>query len=1038
MGNTPDGQEGGSALRATVEDAPATPSAPAAPEGPSAPVAPQGPSAPAASVSSDSAGRDAENGILGAFRIELPDLPVPEDLRALREQVALRRQRKEAELLKKELGRMESGDDDRADARRHPNEKDVRFLISIAPPRLRAEKEKEPQVRAWLKTVWRVIQRCRLFEKHFPEDVLDFAADAIDGDAAEDWESRRTSHTLPTTWEGFEHWLLDIVETPKQRRNRAADRLGAAKIRTNQSCRDFFRYLADILKGFPVPLPEEIEIEVTNSKMLPYIRSAYSRIPEIAETKHDYQQFCIRVEDSEGKQARDNPEPLEPGAARAKRASRPAEPGNAAGQKRKPAPFVAQRPPKRSGNLPTLSDRDLQYRRSKDLCLQCGKPGHMARGCTNPPAQGSDGPSVSAPTSRVRALRQHGQTDPTVGNPDAPAAERALEAGVSMEVEGKVAETNALIDSAADRNMIDRGFINRYVREPFYAPVGRVEMANGSYAPLYGTLSADITMTDAQQTTRTLMQPFMVMDLEGYDVLLGWDWLIGTNPKIDWRAKRWSYRRKTIPRIELQEPHAFVRSVKALNERPMVLKPNTGGVTGILPEELAEFKDVFADDRYGDLVDQRKAHHALDLQEGKEPPYLPIYNMSERELKTLREYIDSATSKGWIRPSTSPAGAPVLFAPKADGSLRLCVDYRGLNAITVRNRYPLPLIDEMLDRLAGAKVYSKLDVRDAYHRIPIREGDEWKSAFRTRYGHFEYRVMPFGMTNAPATFQNYIHTALKGLVDITCIVYLDDILVFSRSKGEHTEALKEILERLYKYKLYLKLPKCEFYRDNVEFLGYTVGKDGVGMQRERVETVLDWPTPQSVRDVQVFIGFTNFYRRFIYRYSVLTAPITDLLKGIDTTKRGRGKKNGRPKGPASASKAAPRRLPRDFRWTAEADAAFQRVKEAFLNDSLLRHFDPHRETRLETDASNFAAGAVLTQAYEEAGAKQWHPIAFYSFKFEDAERNYTTSEQELLAIVRSFQHWRHYLDGTKYPVQVITDHANLQTYQRATHVLRNG
>lgn len=396
------------------------------------------------------------------------------------------------------------------------------------------------------------------------------------------------------------------------------------------------------------------------------------------------------------------------------------------------------------------------------------------------------------------------------------------------------------------------------------------------------------------------------MELEGYDLILGWDWLQGTNPLIDWQKKEWRYRDSHLPPVELQSPEAFVRSIQLHGEQALLLTAQASGVTGVLPAELAGYEEAFADDKFDDIVDQKEANHALELQEGTEPPHLPIYNMSERELKVLREYLDSAMSKGWIQPSSSPAGAPVLFAPKADGSLRLCVDYRGLNAITKKNRYPLPLIDEMLDRLAGAQFYTKLDVRDAYHCIPIRGADEWKTAFRTRYGHFEYKVMPFGLANAPATFQAYIHKALRGLVDISCIVYLDDVLIFSSTKEEHTAHIKEVLERLYKHKLYVKLPKCEFYKDRVEFLGYVVGREGIGMQRDRVATVLDWPVPQSVKDVQVFIGFTNFYRRFIYRYSILTAPITELLKGVDTSKKSRRVTHPHSSTPSNLSKATPR------------------------------------------------------------------------------------------------------------------------------------
>ena len=202
-----------------------------------------------------------------------------------------------------------------------------------------------------------------------------------------------------------------------------------------------------------------------------------------------------------------------------------------------------------------------------------------------------------------------------------------------------------------------------------------------------------------------------------------------------------------------------------------------------LPPEYKEFRDVFSEEEVNKLALRGRQDHTIKID--GEPPYGPIYNLSEKELKTLWEYLAKALDRGWIRESSSPAGAPILFVPKKGGELRLCVDYRGLNRLTIKNRYPLPLIGELMDRLSKAKCYTKLDLWNAYHRIRIREGDEWKTAFRTRYGHFEYQVLPFGLANTLATFQAYINRALAGLVDVTCIVYLDDILIYSDDPMMH-------------------------------------------------------------------------------------------------------------------------------------------------------------------------------------------------------------------------------------------------------------
>jgi hypothetical protein len=300
-------------------------------------------------------------------------------------------------------------------------------------------------------------------------------------------------------------------------------------------------------------------------------------------------------------------------------------------------------------------------------------------------------------------------------------------------------------------------------------------------------------------------------------------------------------------------------------------------------------------------------------------------------------YLDDAVATGRIRPSTSPAGSPILFVPKKDGSLRLCVDYRGLNGVTLKNRHPLPLITEILDRVQGANWFTKLDLRDAYHRIRIKRGDEWKTAFRCRYGHFEYTVMPFGLVNAPATFQAHMNKVLAGLVDITCVVYLDDILIYSADQELHRYHVAEVLKRLRQYSLYAKPSKCVFAAQEVDFLGYIIRYDGVAMEPDRVQSIIEWPEPASVRDIQVFLGFANYYRRFITGYARIARPLTDLLVQS---------------GPFILSK--------------EARAAFEQLKQSFTVAPVLQHYDVNRLVRVETDASGFAISGILSQYSEGA------------------------------------------------------------------------
>ena len=222
-----------------------------------------------------------------------------------------------------------------------------------------------------------------------------------------------------------------------------------------------------------------------------------------------------------------------------------------------------------------------------------------------------------------------------------------------------------------------------------------------------------------------------------------------------------------------------------------------------------------------------------------------------------------------------------MFVPKANGKLRLCVDYRKLNDITIRNSYSLPLMDELRDRVQGARIFSKLDLRDGYYLIRIKEGDEWQTAFRTRYGHFEYKVMPFGLANAPATFQNMINDILREYLDQGVLAYLDDILIYSKSMDEHVALVKKVLQKLKENQLAVAAHKSIFHASEVEFLGYMVNQEGLRMSERKVESIATWETPKNIKDIQRFLGFANYYRRFIKNLSSLCRPLTDSLKKTD-------------------------------------------------------------------------------------------------------------------------------------------------------------
>jgi hypothetical protein len=281
-------------------------------------------------------------------------------------------------------------------------------------------------------------------------------------------------------------------------------------------------------------------------------------------------------------------------------------------------------------------------------------------------------------------------------------------------------------------------------------------------------------------------------------------------------------------------------------------------ITDIVPPEYHKFLPLFSEMEANKLPPHRPYDHRIPLKEGFTPPFGPIYSLSRTALEALRKWLDENLSKGFIRASSSPAGAPILFIKKGDGSLRLCVDYWGLNEGTIKNRYPLPLLHETLLRLRKAKYFTKLDIRGAYNLVRMAEGEEWKTVFRTRYGLFESLVMPFGLTNAPASFQHFINDVLRPYLDVFVTANLDDILIFSDNLDEHRKHVLKVLEAFSEPGLHLKPEKCEFHRREVKYLAFIISTSRTKMDPVKVATIQEWPEPWNVKDVQSFLDLPTF------------------------------------------------------------------------------------------------------------------------------------------------------------------------------------
>ena len=324
------------------------------------------------------------------------------------------------------------------------------------------------------------------------------------------------------------------------------------------------------------------------------------------------------------------------------------------------------------------------------------------------------------------------------------------------------------------------------------------------------------------------------------------------------------------------------------------------------------------------------------------------------------------------------------------------MDFQSLNKVTKKDRYPLPLIMDLSDTPWKARIYTKIDLQHAYHLVQIAEGDEWKTAFQTHYGSFEWLVMPFGLTNGPMAFQQFMNNIFRDLLDQCIVVYLDNILIYSNNPKQHTKHVREVLQQHQKHSLYAQAKKCEWHCNSVEFLGYIMSSKGLTMANEKICTILDWPKPWKVKDIQSFLGFAKFCRRYIHNYLEITVPLTRL------TWQG---------------------LTWDF--NEDCHMAFKTLKEAFMRPSVLAHWKPDQQMVVETNTLDYALAAILS-AYNMEGAL--HPIAFHSHTFTSLELNYDVHDKELSAIFELFKRWRHYLEGSAKPIDVITDHKNLEYF----------
>ncbi|GBG62597.1 hypothetical protein CBR_g31233 [Chara braunii] len=564
------------------------------------------------------------------------------------------------------------------------------------------------------------------------------------------------------------------------------------------------------------------------------------------------------------------------------------------------------------------------------------------------------------------------------------------------------ATCSALIDCGTSRNYISQDFMVRAGLGPRVRrkPQPRqVTLADGHTRKSIDRCIDSVSMYFAPHASEAVS--FDILDTK-FDMILGMSWLQSKDHPVNFFNRTVHVRDRNgvlVPcTVPLPHPSISYHVESAASMRASIIRDDIEemGVCFLhaLPPHNASSTDSPSDPRITELLDaysdvfegphgvvpDRPIRHEIILEDGAVPPRSCIYRMSEEELSVLRAQLDDLLKKGWIWPSSSPYGAPVLFVRKKNKDLRLCIDYRKLNAQTIRNVDPLPSIDDLLERLGGAQFFSKLDLKSGYHQLEIRKEDRYKTAFKTRYGHFEWLVMLFGLTNAPSTFQAAMTTEFRHMLDRFVLIYLDDILMYSRSLDEHVEHLRTVSERLRQAKYKANRDKCEFAQQELEYVGHYVTPQGIRPLADKIEALRVWPEPTNTTHIRSFMGLAGYYQRFITGYSRIAAP----MKRLQSLK-----------------------VP--FVFHDDARRSFQALKTAMLMAPVLSIYDPTLPTRVTTDASGYGIGAVL----EQHDGDDWHPVEYFSHKLPPINSLDDARKKELLAFVMALKRWRHFLLGRR-------------------------
>ncbi|KAG7593905.1 hypothetical protein ISN45_Aa01g026930 [Arabidopsis thaliana x Arabidopsis arenosa] len=628
-------------------------------------------------------------------------------------------------------------------------------------------------------------------------------------------------------------------------------------------------------------------------------------------------------------------------------------------------------------------------------CFYCGKAGHFKRECPKLEVERQAGQRVNRSGNGLPPPPKRQAIAPRVYE----LSEEATNAENFRAITGTLCiggvETNTLFDSGATHcfvspEMVTKGGFEKERNTEY----GMVRAAGGQVMYPFGIVRDISVVVNGVDMPTDLI----IVKLKKHDVILGMDWLGKYKAHIDCHRGRIQFEREE-GMLKFQGIRTTSGSlvISAIQAERMLEKGCEAYIATITTNEVganAELRDIPIANEFTDVFEavrglppDRSDPFTIELEPGTTPISKAPYRMAPAEMAELKKQLEELLDKGFIRPSSSPWGAPVLFVKKKDGSFRLCIDYRGLNKVTVKNKYPLPRIDELLDQLRGARWFSKIDLASGYHQIPIEPSDVRKTAFRTRYGHYEFVVMPFGLTNAPAAFMKMMNGIFREFLDEFVIIFIDDILVYSKDRETHQNHIRTVLERLREQKLFAKLSKCSFWQRSIGFLGHIISDQGVSVDPEKIRSIKEWPRPKNATEIRSFLGLAGYYRRFVKGFASMAQPMTRLT-GKDTK----------------------------FQWSEECEKSFSELKSMLTSAPVLTLPEADEPYMVYTDASIMGLGCVLMQ--------RGRVIAYASRQLRKHEGNYPTHDLEMAAVVFALKIWRSYLYGAK--VQIFTDHKSLK------------